>query len=78
MADSFENKLVDKRVAHRYVRKNVVDEKDYEKYVKTLPDLADQAVPIEASMDDDDLDALDDIDQDEAPEGGAGGGTPPA
>lgn len=79
MADPFENKLVDKRVAHRYVRKNVVDEKDYEKYVKSLPDLADQAVPIEASIDDDDLDALDDIDEDEAaPEGGAGGGTPPA
>ncbi len=80
MADPFENKLVDKRVAHRYVRKGVVDDKEYEKYVKSLPDLADQAVPIEASIDDDDLDALDEVEEDEAaaPEGGAGGGTTPA
>jgi len=49
MAD-LENKLVDKRVAHRYVRKGLVDEKDYEKYVKGLPDLADQAAPVEASF----------------------------
>ena len=49
MAD-FENKLVDKRVAHRYVRKGLVDEKDYEKYVKGLPDLAEQAMPVEASF----------------------------
>jgi hypothetical protein len=82
MADPFENKLVDKRVAHRYVRKGVVDDKEYEKYVKSLPDLADQAIPIEASMDDDDLDALDELDEDEAPastampEGGTGGGAP--
>jgi hypothetical protein len=81
MADPFENKLVDKRVAHRYVRKGVVDDKEYEKYVKSLPDLADQAIPIEASMDDD-LDALDELDEDEGPaaaampEGGTGGGTP--
>jgi hypothetical protein len=46
----FENKLVDKRVAQRYVRKGVVDEKEHEKYLKSLPDLADQAVPVEASM----------------------------
>ncbi len=50
MADQLENKLVDKRVAHRYVRKNVVDEKDYDRYLKSLPDLADQAVAIEAAM----------------------------
>ena len=76
MADPIDNKLVDKRVAHRYVRKGVVEEKDYEKYVKSLPDLADQAVPIEASMDSDDLDDLDDVDEEPAgagapPEGGA-------
>ena len=56
MADSFENKLIDKRVAHRYVRKGIVDEKDYEKLTRSLPDLAEQAVPVESSMDGDDLD----------------------
>ncbi len=82
MADQPENKLVDKRVAQRYVRKGVVDEKDYEKHLKGLPDLAEQAVPIEASIDGDDLDDLDEIDEPDAaaaaPEGGTGGGAPPA
>lgn len=60
MADPFENKVVDKRVAARYLRKGIVDEKEYEKHIKALPDLADQAVPVEASiegmdLDDDDL-----------------------
>jgi hypothetical protein len=50
MADQIENKQVDKRVAHRYVRKGVLDEKDYERHLKSLPDLADQAMPIEALM----------------------------
>ncbi len=56
MADPIENKLVDKRVAHRYVRKGVLDEKDYDKHLKSLPDLAEQAVPVEASMEGDELD----------------------
>jgi hypothetical protein len=56
MADQLENKVVDKRVAQRYVRKGVVDEKDYEKHIKGLPDLADQAAPVEASIEGEDLD----------------------
>jgi hypothetical protein len=56
MADQLDNRNVDKRVAHRYVRKGIVDEKDYEKYVKSLPDLADQAMPVEASIEHDELD----------------------
>lgn len=50
MADQFENKHIDKRVAVRYLRKGIVDEKEYDKLIKGLPDLADQAVPVEASM----------------------------
>ena len=56
MADPLDNKTIDKRVAHRYVRKGIVDEKDYEKYVKSLPDLAEQAMPVEASIEHDELD----------------------
>jgi len=56
MADQPENKLVDKRVAQRYVRKGVLDEKDYDKHMKGLPDLADQAAPVEASIEGEDLD----------------------
>ena len=56
MADQPENKVVDKRVAQRYVRKGVLDEKDYEKHIKGLPDLADRAAPVEASIEGEDLD----------------------
>jgi nitrogen regulatory protein PII-like uncharacterized protein len=50
----FENKIVDRRTVVRYLRKGIVDEKDFEKYLKALPDLADQAVPIEAAMEGED------------------------
>lgn len=67
MADSNETKLIDKRVAHRYVRKGILDEKEWEKHIKTLPDLADKALPLEALMEGDDLD--DDFDDEpEEPE----------
>ena len=49
-----ENKFVDRRTVTRYLRKGIVDEKDFEKYLKALPDLADQAVPIEAAMEGED------------------------
>lgn len=50
MADQFENRQIDKRVVSRYVKKSIIDEKDYEKHLKSLPDLADQAMAIEAAM----------------------------
>jgi hypothetical protein len=62
MADPIENKLVDKRVAQRYLRKGVLDEKEYDRHLKALPDLADQALTIEASIEGDILD------DDEGPE----------
>ena len=50
MPDTFDNKIIDKRVARRYVRKGLLDEKDFEKYLKALPDVADQAVPVESEV----------------------------
>lgn len=71
MADSIENKLIDKRVAQRYVRKGLLDEKDWEKHVKTLPDLADQAVAVETSIGAEDVDdEEDDVDDGEDGKGG--------
>ncbi len=70
MADTIETKLVDKRVAHRYLRKGTLDEKEWEKHLKALPDLADQALTVEASMEGDDFD--DELEEDEA----APAGTP--
>lgn len=66
MADQFETKTVDKRVVHRYLRKGIVDEKDYEKHVKSLPDLAEKAAPVEASIEGEELD-----DESDDAEGGA-------
>lgn len=66
MADPIETKLIDKRVAHRYVRKGILDEKDWDKHVKGLPDLAERALPLEAEMDGDELDD-DELDEPEAP-----------
>lgn len=56
MADEIDRKLIDKRVVSRYLAKGRVDEKEYERYVKALPDLAGQAVPIESDLGDDYLD----------------------
>jgi hypothetical protein len=56
MAESFENRHIDKRVVHRYLRKGLVDEKELERHLRSLPDLAEQAVPVEASIEVDDAD----------------------
>jgi hypothetical protein len=56
MAETFENKQVDKRVVHRYVRKGIVDEKEYAALLKALPDLEADALPVDAALDGDNLD----------------------
>ena len=59
MAETYDIKLIDRRVVKRYVRKGIVDEKEYAAHLKALPDLADQAMPVESAMDgelDDDAD----------------------
>jgi hypothetical protein len=74
MADDTETKLLDKRVAQRYVRKGLLDEKEWEKHLKSLPDLASQAMPIESDLDDDDLDDEDDDLEDEGESSPSGEG----
>ncbi len=54
MPEDNDRKLYDKRVAQRYIRKGQLDEKDYERHLKGLPDLADQAVPVESDLSPDD------------------------
>ena len=66
MADPHDSKTLDKRVVNRYVRKGIVDDKEYEKHLKNLPDLAEQAAPVEASIEGEDLD-----DEGEGDEGSA-------
>ena len=65
MADPFDARLYDKRTAARHIRLGLLDEKAYEKYMKSLPDLADQALPVESALDDVDLDEEDDLEDEE-------------
>jgi hypothetical protein len=70
MADDTETKLLDKRVAQRYVRKGLLDEKEWEKHLKSLPDLAGQAMPVESDLDEE-LDDEDDLEPEDAPQAAA-------
>jgi hypothetical protein len=60
MAEPFENKQIDKRVVQRYLRKGVVDEREFAAHLKALPDLEEQALPVDAALDGDYLDDEDD------------------
>jgi len=50
MADNPENKLVDRRVVQRYLKKGTLDDKAYEQYLKRLPDVSDHSVPVESEI----------------------------
>jgi hypothetical protein len=43
-----ETKLLDKRVVQRYLRKGLLDEKEYQKHLEALPDLAERAADVES------------------------------
>jgi len=64
MPDEIDRKLIDKRVVSRYLRKGRLDEKELERQLRALPDLAEQAVPVVSRLDDD----LDDEEEEELPE----------
>jgi hypothetical protein len=53
MAETFETKLIDKRVVTRYLRKGIVDEKEYASHLKALPDLEADALPVDAALEGD-------------------------
>jgi hypothetical protein len=48
MAD--DPKLFDKRVVQRYLKKGLLDEKEYRKHLDALPDLAERADEIESTF----------------------------
>jgi len=50
MADTIDSKMLDKRVAQRYLKKGLLAEKEYERYLKSLPDLAESAAQVEATI----------------------------
>jgi hypothetical protein len=67
MAQSIDLKLLDKRTAERYIAMGLLDEKEWEKHLKSLEDLADKAQPIETSMsEDEDFEDEDEESEEEA------------
>ena len=66
MSDSIDPRYLDKRVAHRYLRKGILDEKEYTQNQKALEDLSDRALSVESTMENDDLDDEDDDLEDDA------------
>lgn len=50
MSEMNETRHLDKRVVARYIRKGKLDEKEYERHLKALPDLEAQAVPVESEF----------------------------
>ena len=47
MASEKSNLHYDKRIAQRYIARGQLDRKDWEKHLKTLPDLADKATIVD-------------------------------
>jgi hypothetical protein len=65
MADTLDPKFLDKRTAERYLRSGQLDDKAFERYLKSLPDVSDKAAPVETAIDAAEAD-LDDDYEDEA------------
>jgi hypothetical protein len=65
MADTLDPKHLDKRTAERYLRSGQLDEKAYERHIKSLPDVAEKATVVETAMDGDDFDMDDDMEDDD-------------
>lgn len=49
-------RYLDKRTVARYITQGLVDEKAYEKHVKTLADVAEKATRVETVSEDDPID----------------------
>jgi hypothetical protein len=50
MSETIDPKHLDKRTAERYIQAGLLDEKVWEKHLKSLPDVGEKAAPIEATV----------------------------
>lgn len=50
MADTIDIRLLDKRTAERYIRMGLLDEKIWEKHLKSLEDLSEKGTDVETSI----------------------------
>jgi hypothetical protein len=60
MAEPLDPKNIDKRTAARSLAQGEVDDKAWERYLKSLPDVTEKAAQVETTMADADDDILDD------------------
>jgi hypothetical protein len=65
MSEQLDPKNVDKRIAERHIRAGKLDEKAWDKYLKSLPDAGEKAAPVESTMAEDFDDEDDDDDTEE-------------
>jgi hypothetical protein len=50
MGETPDPRMLDKRVSDRYVKKGQLSEEERKRHLKSLPDLAESAAPIEATL----------------------------
>jgi hypothetical protein len=67
MSEQLDPKLLDKRTAERHLRTGKLDDKLWDKHLKSLPDVAEKAVAVESTMAD--VDDEEEEDDDAAGEG---------
>ena len=67
MPDTVDPKLVDKRTTERYLREGQLDQKAYERFLKTLPDVVEKSEPVTTSMAEDDEEPEDGGDESPTP-----------
>ena len=63
MAEPLDPKNIDKRTAARYLTQGEVDEKAWDRYLKSLPDVSEKAAQVETVMADTDDFPDDDTDE---------------
>lgn len=61
MAETIDFKLLDKRTFDRYLTNGQLDEKAWERHLKSLPDLAERAAVIETTIEEEELE--DDVEE---------------
>jgi hypothetical protein len=65
MADTLDPKHLDKRTVERYLRGGQLDDKAYERHLKSLPDVAEKAVPVDTAMEGEDFDTEEDFEDED-------------
>ncbi|MBI3182483.1 MAG: hypothetical protein HYZ28_10090 [Myxococcales bacterium] len=50
MAETLDPRFTDKRTCERYIRSGQLDEKAFERHLKSLPDVAEKSAPVETTI----------------------------